>query len=215
MSVLRAVTRRQVLSAALAAPALPISFNAPHRAFTLPDEKHFLSRESHAGFATLFASEAVHHSRNSIVLRAGIRKLAPSDARDLRDQAEKGAWIILEPAFAFYGDSEAARGSAQLARLLEVQVGPPQPVHAPSPRKPAYIRYRWPASQHVRPFGFVTPIRCSAFETIATLGEVPVCARFARGRGGFIYLGSMLGPNLFAEEREAHALGRALLRALS
>jgi hypothetical protein len=35
------------------------------------------------------------------------------------------------------------------------------------------------------------------------------------GRGGIVFLGSMLGPNLHAEEPEAHRIATALLSIMS
>jgi hypothetical protein len=87
-------------------------------------------------------------------------------------------------------------------------------VLAPLATRGPYIEYTWPLRRLVRDFSMVTRLKCSRAETIAESGGVAVCAKRPVRKGGIIFLGSMLGPGLLAEEREAHELGSAMLRAI-
>lgn len=59
------------------------------------------------------------------------------------------------------------------------------------------------------------PVRCSQAEVVAFYGDTPVAMRRAIGRGGLVVLGSMLGPSLRAEDREARAIAREMLQVLA
>ena len=87
-------------------------------------------------------------------------------------------------------------------------------VQAPLANGGAYIEYVWPLRRFVRDFSMFTPVECSADEKIAEFAGMAVCARRRIGKGGVIFLGSMLGPGLLAEEREAHELGSAMLQEI-
>jgi hypothetical protein len=74
-----------------------------------------------------------------------------------------------------------------------------------------YIAYQWPRPALVRTFETITPVDCSSRNIIAEFRGIPVCSKHAMGKGGLIFLGSLLGPGLLAEEPEAHTVLQALL----
>lgn len=78
-----------------------------------------------------------------------------------------------------------------------------------------FVRYSWPHAALVRTFLRFVPVRCGDDEVIATYAGKPVAMRRRRGRTGIIVLGSMLGPALYAGDREAHRLGAEMLERIA
>ncbi len=84
-------------------------------------------------------------------------------------------------------------------REFGISVGAPLNV-----RGPAWVRFTWPIEVMIRDFGRVCPV--VGGEVIARLGDIPVAAR----KGQFIILGSPLGPHVYAGDRDACYLLRAM-----
>ncbi|MGA8030252.1 MAG: hypothetical protein WB992_24175 [Bryobacteraceae bacterium] len=144
-------------------------------------------------------------ARGPLIILAGVRELSVETCWELRKRAIAGSWLIYESGSCFSSPEESLLCSRILNRVFGLEVLPTI-VTAGS-----CIEYSWPARRLVRSFQAATPIRCHSSEVIAEFGGVPVCARRCIGRGGIVYLGSMLGPGLFAEEREAQSVGIAML----
>ncbi len=72
---------------------------------------------------------------------------------------------------------------------------------------PRYLSYTWPKACLIRSFGPAVALDANGDEVIARAGQVPIAVR----RDRLIILGSMFGPQLFAEDREAHELWRLIL----
>jgi hypothetical protein len=73
----------------------------------------------------------------------------------------------------------------------------------------------YPQRIMVRTFGAITPVTCATAERIAEFAGITVAARRPMGNGGgIIFLGSILGAGLLAQEREAYEAGCALLRGV-
>jgi hypothetical protein len=207
-------TRREILVNMLSAPiaaALVAQPRAP--ASALPEiisEPHCLSEESARGFRLLLQRnrQILNGPSPRLIIIPATRQLSRETGRQLLRQVIGGAWLILESGLAFVPHNEAM---GQIRRLrdafgLELQ--------APLASEGAYIEYVWPLRRLVRNFTTFTPINCLRTERVAELGGVAVCAKRLVGKGGIIFLGSILGPGLLAEEREAHELGSAMLRSL-
>jgi hypothetical protein len=65
-----------------------------------------------------------------------------------------------------------------------------------------------------RTFLALVPVISEANETIAYYGRIPVAAKRRIGQGGIVVLGSMLGPNVRAAEREAAEITTEIFRSL-
>jgi len=78
-----------------------------------------------------------------------------------------------------------------------------------------YVRYLWPHAALTRSFSRVIPVRCAEEEAIAHYRGRPVAMKRRIGRGGIVFLGSMLGPNLRSGEREARALAKAIFSEIA
>ncbi len=170
------------------------------------DEPHCLSQESAKGFRLLL-SRNTPLSRNVIILPAS-RELSRQTGLQLRRQVEAGAWLILESGLAFVPREEVIAQIHVLRDVFGLIAKPP--VEYPG----GYIEYTWPVPRLVRDFSMITPIECGRNEEIAYSRGLAVGAKRSVGKGGIIFLGSMLGPALLVEEREAHELGRAMLGIL-
>lgn len=135
---------------------------------------------------------------------AGFRSVLPSSAANLivlcgtscvdrfHLEALKGAWIICD-ASPFTTTRAAISGSAS----------------------ELYVRYRWPHIALTRCFSRVIPVSCPDAEAIAHYRGGPIALKRRMGLGGIIYLGSMLGPNLRAEEPEARQLAKAIFSEIA
>jgi hypothetical protein len=214
-------TRREFLTGlALASLAtrLPNPDRAASRGAEIWPEDHCLSQESAIGFQRLLNLDTASNFQGSIASRSliivpGTRGMSLARGDDLLQRIDDGTWVILESGVAFSSMAEAKHQADLLKRLFDLKLLPPVKV-AESFVAAAYIEYAQPIYRLVRTFGAITPIDCEPTEIIARLGRHPVCARKRLGRGGLVFLGSMLGPGLFAEEREALAIGAALVANL-
>jgi hypothetical protein len=180
-------TRRQILQHAICAPiALCARGSRGPQIFAAPD---CLSQESAAGFRSVLGA---HAPRNLIVLCGLVN---PSPALDLRRYALNGGWILWE---------------APLRSSLNpfgIVMEPPIAASADH----LYIRYRWPQTTLTRSFSSVVPVQCQEDEIIAHYRDIPVAMTRCFGRGRGIFLGSMLGPNLQADEPQSCQLLRSIL----
>ena len=127
--------------------------------------------------------------------------LTKARAIHLRQQVLGGSWIVLE--------SSPLCTASQRRTLHDVfGILLHEPIAVSSDH--LYVRYNWPHVVLTRTFSAVIPISCSEKEVIAHYGRTPVAMKRPIGRGGIVFLGSMLGPNLRAEEREARKLAAAI-----
>lgn len=105
-------------------------------------------------------------------------------------------------------------GASNRSRVREALAGGSIVIVEPGPRYPGtriqpgrYVHYTWPRPLTIRSFGPALAMESGAGQPIAHSAGVPVAWR----RGNLIVLGTMLGPHLFAGDREAHELWNALL----
>lgn len=195
------LTRRQLFAQALALPVAASLEARPQLGLDIVAEPNCLSRESAEGFRCLDAAE-----KSNAILLCGVSKMDHARALRLRQQAAAGRWIVWE---------SSPFGCERQARILREVFGilTGNPV-ALAPHQ-LYVQYRWPSPALTRCFTAAIPVACSQAEAIATYGTTPVAVRRTLGRGGIIFLGSMLGPNIRAEDAQAHAIGNRVLLAES
>lgn len=149
-----------------------------------------LSQESAAGFRSVLGR---WRAVDLIVLCARCEPDPLLAGRLLRD-ASRGAWLLWECM-----PSDA------------ITTGPA--IDASDHR--LFIRYRWPHATLTRRFSRVVPVDCADSEAIAHYRGVPVAMKRRIGRGGIVFLGSMLGPNLCAGESEARRLASAIFSEIA
>jgi hypothetical protein len=218
------LTRRELLSSLAVAPLaaeIPVLKKLVAPGTEIWHEQHCLSQESASGFRRLLNKEQsvvgrIRRGREkpSVILVPGVRQLSEARCEELLRRVQVGTWLILETGVCFSSAEQSKQQASLLKSAFDLEVLSPAPVAASRKSQTAYIAFVWPLRSLTRTFEAVTPIRCERSEAIAFFDNQPVGAKRSLGKGGIIYLGTMLGPGLFAEEREAHALGRALLRSL-
>jgi hypothetical protein len=186
-------TRRELLQQALSVP-LAASLRAAQSP-QIVSEPNCLSEESAAGFRQLRSLPA-----NLIVL-CGVSAINRARALALRERAASGAWIICEAAPYF-------SGREILRDAFQITAGAPVAVHSDC----LYVSYTWPHPALTRTFSAAIPIE--ERPALAHYRNLPVAARRRIGRGGIVFLGSMLGPNLRAGDPQAMELAAAMLRGV-
>lgn len=218
-------TRRQILLGAISAPlsrGIPSFKPGAGRTPEILSESHCLSRESAIGFRLLLQREAAIHSgfrysteRKSVTILPAARQLTRESAQKCLQRILNGGWLILETGLCFSTRNESR---AQIDLLNQVFGIPARdPVVLPEEHRAGssrYVDYDWPCRTLVRGFERITPVGCLADEVIARFSGIPVCSKHFIGSGGVIFLGSMLGPGLFAGEREAYQAGAGMLSFL-
>ena len=178
-------TRRELLRNALVVPLAAAA--GPLARPRIIAGRDCLSQESAEGFQSVLPASA-----GNVIVLCGL-----SCVDQFRAEAANGAWIICDP-------SPFAMDRAAIS-------GPGGELHGSE----LYVRYRWPHMALIRRFSRVIPISCPDAEAIAHYRGTPVALRRRVGRGGIVFLGSMLGPPLRAEDREARALAAAIFSEIA
>ena len=211
------LTRRNFFEQALAVP-LAAGLNAnpgrPSPGFDIVSEPNCLSKESAAGFRSLTA-DGYSHTRN-ITLLCATSTISMLEAVRLRDRAASGRWIVWEISPLPRNPQNFTMQCRIVRDLFGIVLC--EPIHlSPDPLRNVglYARYRWPHAALIRTFSAVVPIACSDAAVIAHYGSTPVAMKRRIGRGGIVFLGSMLGPNIRAEELEAQIITNEMLRSLT
>jgi hypothetical protein len=214
-------TRRKFLEQALFVPLATGLDTKPAdiAGLEIISEPNCLSEESAAGFRSLIAAKRGCKPRSDIknvILFCGTSKIDTPHAIGLRERATCGAWIIWECSPVCCNLQNFAKQRRILRDLFGIVLREPIPMSPDQLRKRGmYIRYRWPCEALIRTFSVVIPVACSDGEMIAHYGRMPIAIRRRIGRGGMVFLGSMLGPNIRAEELEAQVIGSEMLGALA
>ncbi len=168
-------------------------------------EDHALAAESASGYAKLADSQ--FSSANLLILPA-VRQLTLDRAWDLRKQALNGRWILLESGLGFSTKEEQAEQARTLRRVFDIRAR--HTVDSVEWRGD-YVEYVRPARHMVRPFGAITLLESSLGKVLARWKGMPVSTQLHVGLGGLVFLGSALGIGLNASEKQAWAVGSALI----
>lgn len=191
-------TRRELLELAISVP-LGMRFRATsgRPSFEIISEPNCLSEESAGGFRLLLANRTTHTERNTILL-CGITALSKPRALNLRKRALGGSRILWENSPVTTDAQGFAIQKQVLKEVFGIAIENPIPVSSDR----LYVAFGWPVSVLTRTFSAVIPVACPSGEEIAQYRGIRVAIKRRLGRGEIVFLGSMLGPNLRAEERE-------------
>ncbi len=173
---------------------------------TILTEPHLLSEESGVHFQNMLSGCQV--TPHELLIVPGAREMSAERAARLRSRAVGGAWVILESGLCFAGDAKHREQTGLWENVFGLRFARPGRVSE------LFVEYAWPVRQIVRGFGVGTLLE-STEGVIAWSGAKPVCCRRNLGKGGVIFLGSMLGPGLGAGEREAKNIARQLIAAMA
>lgn len=146
---------------------------------------------------------------------SGVEVICEPDC--LSEESARGFSLIKAPRGSFIVVCGAAALAPELlrrARQGEWIIWERRPGLSGSPANAGlYVCYSWPRREMTRSFLHPVPVMCPEAEVIARYEGMPVAMRRRLGLGGVIVLGSMLGPNLHAEEPEAYRIAARLLKA--
>ena len=218
------ITRRRFLGCAAAVTmGLPfdlrrfgrssLSAETSPRWVLLDLKEHGCLGESVSGFESALASlgarlmrvDARWVPRCAVLIVPAALAIPPSAVGAIVSCLRAGASVILESGAGF-ADGRDFRGHRDVLRdYLQVRIGAPVPLwsaHFGSQRIP-YVDYTWPSPAKVRDFSRVVPLGRQSGEVIARVDGLPVALKRQTGRGRLIFLGSPLGPALWAGDVEA------------
>ncbi len=175
-----------------------------------------LAEESAQGFQSLLPATQFLQADSirgrvglgTVIILPAVRSLPTDYIRELRKCVNGGAWVIWERAANFGGHSEY-HARELLAHFFGICISDP------IRRSSTYIRYRWPIKCSAGGFHDSVRLECLPDEVIAECAGEPVAMKRAIGKGGLVFLGTMLGPGIRAEEREARVIGQTLLQSCS
>ena len=201
-----AMTRRQFVGY-VGATMLPL--RAPERITTyrpvvLDLHEHCSLRESVAGYQTALAG---HVGRRPAVIAPAALELSSAPLQEIRDCLSAGGTVILESGAGFVNGTDFRTHQRMLRECFQIWV---EEARAKS-RVVPYVDFTWPRFARIRDFSRVVPLARQPGTVIASADGWPVGLARRSGRGALIFLGSPLGPALWAGDREAGALLSALL----
>jgi hypothetical protein len=214
------VSRRLVLASLVGVPITKIpapSAISRRKSWGLLSEDHALSQDSQTGYARLLEAENIDYfpdisfARPDIIIATAAQTLSREYAYQLARLVHEGCHLIYESGLGYAGSQQRSDQSELLNTMLGIRALT-SPVLASSE---LYVTYQWPHKTLLRSYGSVTPVLCHQLEVIMHHGGTAVGLFRRVGQGILIFLGSPLGLGLYAEEREARAIGVSLLKALA
>ena len=214
------VSRRVVLASLVGVPITKIplpSATSRRKSCCLLSEDHALSQDSQTGYARLLEAVNINYrpdissARADIIIATAAQTLSREYGYQLARLVHAGCHLIYESGLGYTGSQQRSDQSELLNTTLGIRA-----LTSPAPGSTElYVSYRWPHETLVRSYGSVTPVLCRQQEVIMHHAGIPVGLFRLMGQGSLIFLGSPLGLGLYAEEREACAIGVSLLNALA
>ncbi len=171
--------------------------------YTVLSDSCYLSQESAAGYR-----KAAVLGTHEVIVGAGLRSLNRGELKEFRSRAQAGAWLIWERA-ATFTDQGPQEYDEAFSEIFGVKAR-----SRVAPSTTLYVRYNWPVSMLVRRTGTLPRLSHPTAQVMATCEGEPCGFRQAVGKGGFIYLGSMLGPQIIASDESAETILRHVLSAI-
>jgi hypothetical protein len=145
----------------------------------------------------------------NLSIAAGFRDTSGALVSKLHQSLEDGAWLLWESPASF----ALKEGRAMYLEVFGIRIFPARSVEV---TKNLYVRYRWPREALIRTFASVVAIDARSLDQpIGFYDGQPVGGIRRVGRGGVVFLGSMLGPHLQAGDLKAEQFCLHLLASLS
>jgi hypothetical protein len=205
-------TRRQFLGSVVGAAWSVVRPARPSRAVAagagcvvLDLKEQCSSRESVAGYQSALAGmRDLPRWRGALIVPAAMALPLPAVHR-IVSCLQLGGTVLVESGAGFAAELEFQAHRAALRDGLQVRIEAPVRLW---PRTIPYIHYSWPYPADVRDFSRVVPLGRQPGEIIARVDGMPAALKRryagAGGAGGtLIFLGSPLGPALWAGDAEA------------
>ena len=211
-----AITRRRFLGCVAGSLTAGLSLDlarpveAGPRSVLLDLEEQCGLRESVRGYESALAGLGTRvTSRCRLLIVPAAVDIPPPAVGAIMGCLRTGATVLLESGAGFASGREFRAHRAVLREQLGIHIATPVPLWSrPGWRGVPYIDYTWPSSARVRDFSRVVPLGGRreggrAGEIIAWVDDLPVALKRRSGRGELIFLGSPLGPALWAGDAEA------------
>ncbi len=150
-------------------------------------------------------ARSVSPARGAVLIVPAALEIPPAAVQAIVSYLQAGATVILESGAGFAAGREFRVHRVELRDYLRVRVEAPVQLwsaHTSSQGIP-YVDYSWPHSAKVRDFSRVVPLGPQAGDVIAWVDGLPVALKRHGGRGTLVFLGSPLGPALWAGDAEA------------
>src|SRR5438309_2985397 len=214
------ITRRRFLgyTAGVLAAGLPgVSPEVTRRGCVLLDlNGGGCFRESASGFESALTSAGAQWmrpdarwmvpSRCALLIVPAALEIPPPAVRAIVSCLQAGASVIVESGAGFAANREFRAHRVALRDYLQLQIEEPVDLWPDnSSQRIPYVDYTWPRPAKVRDFSRVVPLRRQEGEgeVIAWVDGLPVALKRSSGRGNLIFLGSPLGPALWAGDAQA------------
>jgi len=192
-----------------------VAVEASRRCVLLDLKQHCCLGESVAGYESALTSagapvlradaQRMSPSRCAVLIVPATLEIPPPAVRAIVRCLQAGATVILESGAGFAARRDVRAHRVALRDHLQVRVEAPVQLWSahPSAQRIPYVDYTWPHPAKVRDFSRVVPLGRQAGEVIAWVDGLPVALKRQSGRGRLIFLGSPLGPALWAGDAEA------------
>ena len=195
------MSRRQFLGCAagaitIALPTEGSPGNEPSVVTVLDLKQHCSLRESIAGYE--LASAGVVSRRPVLIVPAALA-LPAAATYQIAKSLRGGGTVLLESGAGFAGESGFRIHRDALRSQLQIRVAAARFKSRGVP----YVDYAWPYPTKIRDFSRVVPVGDQPGEVIARVDGLPVALKRQVGAGTLIFLGSPLGPALWAGDTEA------------
>lgn len=173
--------------------------------------EHCALRESLAGYQAALAS--LDTVAGTILIVPAALAIAGAAARHVVRHVEAGGMLILESGAVFSAPAgpDFLGHRDALRDLLGLHVQPPRRLSRNGRRVP-YVEFCWPSPSLVRDFSAIVSVDAHDAEGIARVGDTTVAVARRRGRGTLVFLGSPIGPALWAGDAEARRWLHEVLR---
>ena len=158
--------------------------------------------ESLQGFRRALPPERQSLACCSLIVVTSLLRLDYGLAGLLRDALQGGSTVIVETGAGFVRHLDFCRHRRDFREGLQIHLAAPVNLWA-SRRRAPYIEFTWPRRATVRDFTRVVPPAEHEDDVIAWAGDLAVGFRRRVGKGMLIYLGSPVGPALWAGDAEA------------
>ena len=158
-------------------------------------------------------------ARLSFLVAPYVVSLGPGFSACLGQALQSGTTVLLESGAGFVDEWAFRQHSRWLREGLGIHVAPRVDLWAKwadgDDANAPYIEFTWPRRATIRDFSRVVPPAEEPRENIiAWAGDLPVAFRRRVGKGLLIYLGSPVGPALWAGDPEATRWVQAIADAL-
>jgi hypothetical protein len=144
-------------------------------------------------------------ARLSLLIAPYVVSLLPYFVDCVSRALQRGTTVVIESGAGFSDHSSFRQHRRWLRENLAIRVvSPRDPWANQSPAGARYIEFTWPRKVKIRDFGrVVAPADQQPGDVIAWAGDLAVAFRREVGKGTLIYLGSPVGPALWAGDADA------------